>query len=176
MRVTGKRSSSGLLGIGLALVLLLGYPMHAGADEGRKARNDAYLKQVVAVMRSHVGAMRMIIEHDDLRYSDNMVRHAEAFERAFGMVGPMEWHVARAFIQAQKTDAGDKLTEGQFDEMAEDTRIAVMKIKRSAARYMRDKKKDLMRGSINTMIESCDACHSRMPEGVVPEVWEGMEQ
>ena len=69
-----------------------------------------------------------------------------------------------------------KLSEEQFEDLAEDTRIAIAKIKRSAIRYGRDKNKELMRASINNMIKSCGACHSRFPEGTVPKVWKGMKE
>jgi len=84
--------------------------------------------------------------------------------------------VAEAFTHAQKTDAAEKLSKKQFKELAENTRVAIKKIKRSAIRYGRDKKKKLMRDSINRMIKSCSACHSKLPEGTVPHVWEGMKK
>ena len=176
MRMIGKKSLLELLKVGLALASLQCIPINAYAEESLRARNDAYLDQIVGTMRSHVLSMRMILDHDDLKYSDNMVRHAEAFERAFGMVGPMEWHVAEAFSHGQKSDSAEKLSEEQFEELAENTRMAISKIKRSAIRYMRDKKKELMRDSINRMIESCGACHSRLPEGTAPHVWKGLKE
>ena len=176
MRILGKNSLSGLIGAGLALVSVLTMPIAAFAEDKRQAHNDAYVNQVISVMRSHVLAMHMILDHDELKYADNIVRHAEAFERAFGMVGPMEWHVAEAFSHAQKNEAAEKLSEEQFEEFSENTRLAVSKIKRSAVRYMRDKKKELVRQSINDMMKSCGACHSKFPEGTVPHVWKGMKE
>ena len=176
MRIIGKKSLLEFLKVGLVLASLQCIPITAYAEENVQTPNDAYLDQVVSVLRSHVLSMRMILDHYDLRYADNMVRHAEAFERAFGMVGPMEWHVAEAFAHAQKTDAAEKFSKKQFEELADNTRVAVKKIKRSAIRYGRDKKKKLMRNSINTMIRSCAACHSKLPEGTVPHVWKGMKE
>lgn len=176
MPMIGKKSLFEFLKVGLALASLQCIPINAYAEESLQARNDVYLDQIVGVMRSHVLSMRMILDHDDLKYADNMVRHAEAFERAFGMVGPMEWHVAEAFSHGQKSDAAEKLSEEQFLELAENARIAINKIKRSAIRYMRDKKQELMRDSINRMIKSCGACHSKLPEGTVPHVWKGLKE
>ena len=176
MRIIGKQSLLVFLKVGLALASLQCISIKAYAEETKQARNDAYVDQVVDILRSHVVAMRMILDHDDLKYADNMVRHAEAFGRAFGMVGPMEWHVAEAFSYSQKSDAAEKLSEEQFKELAEDTRLAISQIKRSAIRYGRDKKKELMRESINRMIESCGACHSKFPEGKVPHVWKGLKE
>lgn len=176
MRIIGKKSFLNALKVSLALASLQCIQMQAYAVDGAQTPNDVYVDRVVSVMRSHVLSMRMILDNDDLRYADNMVRHAEAFERSFGMVGPMEWHVAEAFTHAQKTEAGEDLSKKQFEELAEDTRVAIKKIKRSAIRYGRDKKKKLMRDSINRMIESCGACHSKLPEGTVPRVWKGMKE
>jgi len=176
MRIIGKKSLFEFLKVGLALASLQFISIAAYSEESVQTPNDVYLEQVVSVLRSHVLSMRMILDHDDLRYADNMVRHAEAFERAFGMVGPMEWHVAEAFAHAQKTNAEEKLSKKQFDELAEDSRVAMKKIKRSAIRYGRDKKRKLMRDSINRMIKSCVACHSKFPEGTVPHVWKGMKE
>ena len=168
MRIIAKKSLFGFLKVGLAIAALQFTSVNAHAEESLKAHNDAYLDQVMGVLRAHVVSMRMILEHDDLRYADNMVRHAEAFARAFGMVGPMEWHVAEAFSYARKTEAGQKLRREKFEELADNTRRAIVGIKRSAVRYMRDHDKQLMRASINRMIESCGACHSKMREGTVP--------
>lgn len=176
MRIFGKKSLGEFLKIGLALALVQFIPINAYAADNLKASNDAYLEQVVGVLRAHVLSMRMILQHDDLRYADNMVRHAEAFGRAFGMVGPMEWHVAQVLSYARETEAGEELSKKKFEELADDTRIAITGMKRSAVRYMRDHNKELMRASINRMIDSCGACHSKMRDGTVPHVWHGMNE
>ena len=176
MRIIGKKALLVFLKVGLALASVQGIATKAYAEDNLQARNDAYVEQVVGILRAHVLSMRMILDNEDLKYADNMVRHAEAFGRSFGMVGPMEWHVAEAFSYAQKSDSADKLSEEQFEELAEKTRLAISQIKRSAIRYGRDKKKELMRKSINNMIKSCGACHSRFPEGTVPHVWQGMKE
>jgi hypothetical protein len=84
--------------------------------------------------------------------------------------------VAEAFSHAQKANADEKLSEEQFEELAENSRRAMEQIKRSAKRYVRDKNKALMRDSINRMIKSCGACHSKLPEGTVPHVWKGLKE
>ena len=176
MRMIQKRWPSHLIKLGTALALLSGIPATASAEETLQLRNAAYMDQVVGVLRSHVLSMRMILDHDDLKYADNMVRHAEAFERTFGMIGPMEWHVAEAFTMAQNTDAAEKFTQEQFEELAQTSSRAIFQIKRSANRYVRDGNKELMRSAINKMIKSCGACHSHFPKGSVPSVWKGMKE
>jgi hypothetical protein len=176
MQIIKSRRSSELIKVVTVFVFFSCISATAFSEESLQARNAAYLNQVTGILRSHVLSMRMILEHDDLRYSDNMVRHADAFERAFGMIGPMEWHAAEAFNFSQRTSAKEKLSQAQFEELADESYMAIRQIKRSANRYMRDKNKELMRKSINEMIESCGACHSRLPEGSVPSVWKGMKE
>jgi len=90
------------------------------------------------------------------------------------MVGPMEWHAAEAYQYMLKGDAPDKLSEEQFEAFGEISHKTMERLKRSAKRYMRDRNKQLMRDSINNVIESCGNCHSKLPEGTVPHVWKGM--
>lgn len=176
MKIDSEKRMVAMFFVVLTYSALAVMPCTAVAEERAKTPSAAYLEQVVSVLRSHVTSMRMILDHDDMKYADNMVRHAEAFERAFGMVGPMEWHVAEAFQYVQDNDAAEKLTKEQFEELAENSRQAISRIKRSAKRYMRDKNKRLMHESIDNMIKSCGSCHSKLPEGTVPHVWMGMKR
>ena len=119
MRISANGIRTGMLAVGLAWGALAGVAATAVAAGDRQQLQDAaYLEQVIAVMRSHVLSMRTILDRGDMKYADNMVRHAEAFERAFGMVGPMDWHAAKAFHKTQKGDVAVKLSEEQFDQLA----------------------------------------------------------
>lgn len=162
-----------MLAVGLALGALAATAV--AADDKQQLRDAAYLEQVIAVMRSHVFSMRTILDQGDLKYADNMVRHAEAFERAFGMVGPMDWHAAKAFHKTQKGDVAVKLSEEQFDQLADDSYQKILGVKRAAKRYLRDKDRQQMDAAIDGMMQSCNACHSKLPQGTVPSVWQGMK-
>lgn len=176
MRNAVKVRSLGTLSVGVVLGSLLGSPAPVVAEGDMQSAHDAYVENIVTVLRSQVIGMRIILDNKDFRYSDNVVRHAEAVESTFGMVGPMEWHAADAFLQSQKDDATEKLTEKQFEELAENSREAMHQLKKSARRYMRDKNRERMHGAINRVIDSCGACHSKLPEGAVPHVWKGMKK
>ena len=175
MRSKGKSQLMGAVIISLVLGALSMAPAIAD-DHADKTAHKAYLDQVISVLRSHVTSMRMILDNDTMKYADNMARHAEALERTFGMIGPMEWHAAEAFAHMAKSDAEVKLTEDQFDELAHKSHRAIVKAGRAAHRYERDKNKELMRTAINNVIKSCIACHSQMPKGTVPPVWQGMKE
>ena len=174
MRNAGKKRLIVMAMVGLILgTLSATVTAYEHAD---KTAHNAYLDQLISVLRSHVKSMRMILDHDTMKYADNMARHAEALERAFGMIGPMEWHAAEAFEHMSRGDAPEKLTEAQFEELAENSHQAMVRVGRAAHRYERDKDKALMRTAINNVIESCGACHSKLPEGTVPRVWKGMKE
>ena len=176
MRISPNAKRAAVLSIGLTLGALTGASAPAMAEDHVKDPRDvAYLEHVIAVLRAHVLSMRAIIDESDMKYADNMVRHAEAFERAFGMVGPMDWHAAKAFQKTQTGDAANKLSENEFAELAEASYQKVLGIKRAAKRYMRDKDGERMGNAINSMIESCGACHSKLPKGTVPSVWKGLK-
>ncbi len=176
MRNSFNATRAAVLSIGLTLGALTGVSAPAIATEHVKdPRDAAYLEHVIAILRAHVLSMRAIIDESDMKYADNMVRHAEAFERAFGTVGPMDWHAAKAFQKTQKAGAPNRLTEDEFDDLAEASYRKVLGIKRAAKRYMRDKDGERMGTAIDSMIKSCGACHSKLPKGTVPSVWKGLK-
>ena len=176
MRSNGRSRSIGAAIRGFTLGILFTVSASTIAGEAEDTAHKAYLDQVISVLRSHVTSMRMILDNDTMKYGDNMARHAEALERTFGMIGPMEWHAAEAFEHMRKSDVPDKLTEEQFDELAQHSHRTIVKAGRAAHRYERDKNKALMHKAINDVIDSCGACHSKLPEGTVPHVWKGMTQ
>ncbi len=164
-----------LLAFGLSVCVFLALPSTLMAQADYDDTKDKYVDEVVKVLRTQVSAMRILIRHE-IKYSDNMVRHASAIDRAFGMLGPMEWHTAEAVKLMRESDAQDKLTEQEFEELAKKSLDAIDRLSRSAERYLRDRDQKLMLGAINTVIKSCGACHNHLPEGSVPQVWEGMKE
>ena len=77
------------------MILVTSDGISAGAVTGaneRDAQDTAYLVNITTVLRLQVLSMRAIIDHDNLQDAGNMLRHARAFERAIGRVGPMDRH------------------------------------------------------------------------------------
>ena len=175
MKLSASEIRAGMLAIGLVLAASVSLSATA-AGNTKAAPDSAYLENIITVLRAHVNSMRAIIENDDLKYSDNMLRHARAFERAVGMVGPMDWHAARAFDKARVSGGSITLTEAEFDQLAQASDRQIKAINREANRYMKDKDAARMHDAINNMIRSCSACHSQMPEGTVPGVWADMAE
>ena len=165
-----------IVAIGIFIATAAGVSATAlAASSDKEARDAAYLENIITVLRAHVQSMRAIIEHDDLKYADNMVRHATAFERTIGMVGPMVWHASGAFEKAQEADRPSNLTEAQFEELAKASNKKVEAVHRAANRYMQDKDGENMHQAIDSMIASCGACHSQLPSGTAPSIWKGMQ-
>jgi predicted HD phosphohydrolase len=163
--------ASAALALGAALVA----SGNAVAMRGDDVAKDRYVDMVVELLRKHVVAMRWILDHD-IKYSDNMVRHAHAFERAFGMIGPMEYHAAEAAALAKGLPESERFTEQQFEDLAEESMRQIHALERAAARYLRDKDEQRMRESIDAVIDSCGACHLRLPKGTTPPVWQGLRE
>lgn len=155
--------------------IAFGISGNAVAMRGDDAAKDRYVDMVVELLRNHVVAMRWILDHD-IKYSDNMVRHAHAFERAFGMIGPMEYHAAEAAALAMGLPESERFTEQQFEGLADESMRQIHALERAAARYLRDGDKQRMRESIDAVIDSCGACHLRLPKGTTPPVWQGLKQ
>jgi cytochrome c556 len=173
--------SSPWMGRMLAVVLLFGAPLAGAAEEDtppidqREGIHYDYLEVVASILRGHVSAMRMILDSGEMRYSDNLVRHAQAIERAFGMIGPMEWHAAEAMRNARPSEAND-LREQDFIALGEKSYNAIHALPRAAERYMRDRNKARLQTAINHMMNSCVACHSKLPAGYVPNVWRNLSR
>lgn len=176
MQLTTNGFRAGIIAVGIALLTVAGASATAVAANSEKEIHDAaYLENIITVLRAHVKSMRAIIDNDDLKYADNMLRHANAFERAIGMVGPMDWHANSAFEKIQASGNPTGLTEAEFEELARASDRRVEAINRAANRYLQDKDGERMHNAIDSMIASCGACHSRLPSGTVPSVWNGMQ-
>ena len=159
----------------LVAASVLGVSTNAVAMRGDDVAKDRYVDMVVELLRKHVVAMRWILDHD-IKYSDNMLRHANAFERAFGMIGPMEYHAAEAAALAEGLPESERLTQEQFEDLGEQSMERIYGLDKAAVRYLRDKDKQRMREAINSMIDSCGACHLRLPKGTAPPVWQGLKE
>ncbi len=160
--------------MGLALgVSGLGSVQAEEVEQDVAADNLHYRNLVVDILRTHVEAMRWILDHENLKYDDNMVRHAEAFVATFGMVGPMGWHAAEAFKYLNQAGNAEGMTEAQFNLLADQSHAAMKVMTRAAHRYMRDRDAASMHQAIDEVLTSCNACHAKMPAGTVPD-WTGL--
>ena len=63
----------------------------------------------------------------------------------------MDWHAAKAFHKTQKGDVAVKLSEEQFDQLADDSYQKILGVKRAAKRYLRDRDRQQMEAAIDGM-------------------------
>ena len=157
-----------------ALIFLLGPPLDSRADQQPEAK-AAYVEHMVSILRTQVTALRFLLENE-IKYSDNTLRHAVALEQTFGMIGPMEWHAAEAFNLMKDADIEDPLTEEQFADLADRSEESLEDLTRAADSYLRSKNAAVVTQAIRQMMEACSACHSKLPVGSVPKVWKGMKE
>lgn len=157
-----------------ATFLMTGF-LASSAQANRADEKDKYVATVVSILRSHVTSIRQLTKQD-IKYSDNVVRHAVAIRHAFGMLGPMDWHVAKSIQLNKLTDDKAKLDEKAFQSLADQSQDSVKYLARAAQRWLRDGKRDLLMGSVTSMMNTCNNCHSQLPEDTAPAVWKGMTE
>jgi hypothetical protein len=134
--------------------------------------HDEYVEAVMNVMRTHVDLLQGLSQTHHFRYSDNVVRHAMAIERTFGLLGPMEWHAAvsaqvRAELQGDKVD----LDEDHFEDLGKATRNSMRTLIRAAHDSMGEYEQDGLSQAIDDFKQSCNNCHMLLPRSVAPDLW-----
>ena len=167
----------------LSLVVLIALPwvesmaLASGTDSVNDEKSkDEYVQLVVSVLRSHVKALQQLTAKE-IKYSDNVVMHAVAIKDTWDMLGPMDWHAAEAMRlqQKQQDDGTIKLTEKDFDIMADHSLNSINRLSRSALIRMRNNDRDVFMNDLNVMMQSCKDCHKLLPKNTAPAVWKGLK-
>lgn len=180
--MTGYKHKKPPVPIALALAACLGLSLATASaseplsDHDHRIHHQVYVETVIGILRAHILAMRMLLDDDQLRYSDNVYRHAVAFERTFGMIGPMEWHAANAFKRASGPLANPELTEARFEQLGETSHQRIKELPLVAEQYLKNGDAASVHEAIDDMMASCGGCHSLLPQGYVPAVWRGMQR
>jgi len=136
-----------------------------------------YAESVMDILRMHVGLLQELSVTDRFKYSDNVVRHATAIERTFGLLGPMEWHAAEsARLHSKHMGNGTDLNEGMFEDLARASRKSLKDLVRAAHDSMEEYDRDGVLSAIERMKQSCNNCHTLLPEAVAPDLWGPLER
>jgi hypothetical protein len=131
-----------------------------------------YAASVMEILRMHVHLLEELAVTDRFKYSDNVVRHATAIERAFGLLGPMEWHAAEsARLHSKHLGDDAELDEHEFEDLAWASRKALKGLVRAAHDSMEEYDRDGILNAVNEMKQTCENCHSLLPELVAHDVW-----
>jgi len=143
---------------------------------GEKKNKDEYIQLVVAALRSHVKALSHLTAKE-IKYSDNVARHANAIKDTFDMLGPMDWHAAEATrLQQEKATKNTKmLTQKDFNKMVEISTKRIARLRQSAHRWLRDKDRNAFMKDLDAMMQSCKDCHALLPKNTAPAVWKGIK-
>jgi len=151
---------------------LLGAIALCGSVSTYAMDRTAYVEAVMDIMRTHVLLLQELPQVHRNKYSDNLVRHAIAVERTFGLLGPMEWHaVQAASIRSENLGTEFDLDEAMFEGLARISQNSLKNIVRSAHDAIEQQNPDSLLLAIDEMQESCNNCHSLLPKAVAPDLW-----
>jgi hypothetical protein len=131
---------------------------------------DTYVDSVITVLRIHKDAIRNLTAHE-MKYSDNLVRHAVAVQKTFGLLGPMDWHAAESVRITKKKGSHREMEEAQFEKLAKNSQKAMKGLIRAAHETMEEDDREGLHEALGTMMDSCNACHAYLPKSVAPDVW-----
>jgi cytochrome c556 len=151
----------------LAATLVLSWIATAQADEFNQ---KSYVESVITVLRIHANAISGLSTHQ-IKYSDNLVRHAVALQRAFGLLGPMDWHAANSSKLMTKDASKTGMNEAQFESLERHSRTAMKGLIIATQDAMMEDNREGVKEALANVKASCNACHSYLPASVAPDVW-----
>ena len=148
-------------------ILCLSWIMVVRAGEFNR---KSYVESVITVLRIHADAIRNLTAHE-IKYSDNLVRHAIAIQRTFGLLGPMDWHAAKSAKLMNKNASNLNIDIEKFEKLEKRSRDALKDLVRAAHESMEEDNREELNEALENMKNSCNACHAYLPESVAPDVW-----
>lgn len=165
----GRRVLSG--GVLLGMLLFSAPPGHGEA----LSQKEAYLQSIVTLMRLHANAIRQLATHE-FKYSRNLARHATALHNTFGLLGPMDWHVAEAASLQKKNGEGPMLAADMFEKMAEQCQKSMKDLYQAAIHQLEKGggPQPVLR-ALDDVQGKCNSCHALL-DGVAPDVWGARDQ
>jgi cytochrome c556 len=151
----------------LTTLLFLSWIMVTRADEFNQ---KSYVESVMTILRIHADAISNL-STQKIKYSDNLVRHAVALQRTFGLLGPMDWHAADSVKLMNKNASNLGMDEEKFEKLERRSRDDLKALVIAAHDAMEEDNRDGLKEALENMKDSCNACHAYLPESVAPDVW-----
>ena len=148
-------------------VLFSSWIMVTRADE---INQKSYVQSVIDVLRINADAISYLSTHK-IKYSDNLVRHAVAIQTTFGLLGPMDWHAADSATLMNKNTSNSDMDEEHFEKLERRSRTAMKTLVIAAQDAMIEDNREGIKQALENVKNSCNACHSYLPETVAPDVW-----
>ncbi|MBF0448178.1 MAG: cytochrome c [Magnetococcales bacterium] len=156
-----------LLSVAITLFSSIQIPL-AQAENLEKKK---YVASVVSLLRLHAQMIRQI-SATDFKYSENLARHAKSLQRAFGLVGPMDWHAAKSETIYRHSNNGALLEPQLFEKMAENSNENMKNLYSAAHKETKTGIKGLVIEALDELQHSCEQCHNILPPGMAPNVWD----
>ncbi|MBF0108832.1 MAG: hypothetical protein HQL76_06640 [Magnetococcales bacterium] len=133
------------------------------------SHRDTYVQGVIAILRQHAAHIRMLATID-FKYSHNLVRHVSALEDSFGLLGPMDWHAARA-VSLQENDGNHPLMDTEaFESLARDCQKSIKTLHQSAIHRIEGGTAEPVLEALDKVQSKCNHCHGLLG-GAAPDVW-----
>jgi len=140
------------------------------AAQSEGFNRKTYVQAVITVLRIHADAIQNLTKHN-MKYSDNLVRHAIAIRRTFGLLGPMDWHAAESAKLMHKGALSSDMEVEKFRKLEKRSRDAINALVFAAHEAMEEDNREGLNEALENMKNSCNACHSYLPASVAPDVW-----
>lgn len=153
----------------MKLLTLLTALILAAAPVARAAENahdKTYIRSVMTILMTHVEALVHLTEQES-RYSDNVVRHAQAIRHTVGLIGHMGSHDDEdgRVVQGKTLTATQR---NEFLQLAKASRQRSRELVNAAKGWLESGEREPFMNSLNDMTQSCDACHSKFRIGAMP--------
>jgi hypothetical protein len=156
--------------ISIALMLTTLWLSWAVGARAEEFNRKTYIASVIEILHLHADALHNLTVHK-IEYSDNLVRHAVAIERTFGLLGPMDWHAAESARLANKAGAKSDMDAEKFADLSRRSLAALKALVHAAHDAMEEDNRAGVDEALQNVKSSCNACHAYLPESVAPDVW-----
>ncbi|MBF0194457.1 MAG: cytochrome c [Magnetococcales bacterium] len=152
-----------------SLILLLVMSFIALPVQARETNKERYVAGVVEIIRHHAASIRLLAK-TSIRYSGNIPRHALELKHSFGLLGPMDWHAAKAASLQKDGPNTLQLKQEDFENLANKCMKKIKKLHKVAVAHVKSGDQQAVLNALDVVQTSCDGCHSLLDD-VSPNVW-----
>ncbi len=143
----------------LVVIVTLGImstTVRGGEEYGVTEEEHDYIELVMNVFRFHIKALDLL-HKTDTKYSDNVVRHANALWHTSGLLD----HIYPDEGAVRGRDWPWK-NKKEFDQRVKDNRNAIKKLRLAAQNWLKDGERAKFVKAIENVKESCRNCHGML--------------
>lgn len=135
----------------------------------KETNKELYVEGVINIIRHHAASIRLLAK-SSIKYSSNIPRHAQELKHSFGLLGPMDWHAAKA-ASLQKDGPKDLvLQQTDFEKLANNCVKKIKKLHKVAIAHVETGDQQSVLNALEVVQDSCDGCHSLLDD-ISPNVW-----